>query len=462
MQSFRSGWRTCMFAILMMMSCCWFGVRSESEGIRSSSSLSGRFDPEKFEAMKRDVDAIVKAHGESYDCLFSVAVRSPSLGERALTFVSNASIDEKTNFAWGSITKMWTGASIMQLVADGTLSLDDKIAPLADAQIAAMKTVDDGKAFPGLANFSKLSDLYGDDVEEVTLRNLLAMQSGIPDFDTANPSRYGPDTDAFRATVYANPNHDYLEPTLMSLPWVATHNLTSKPGTGFHYSSTNFGILGLILSHHAGQADYRRFNQSSFLVGSLRHVTPSVRWAPTGSPRDHQVVDGFDRTDYNGQDPKSLPGVPVVDVSGVFAGYSAADFVGPPSTVAEIGYALWGDSSELVPASYRDLMVPNNETFYGLASQNVGLMGITGGDGEYARCYGHLGATYGYDSIFGYAPALDLGISIATNIETETQTQPSDAFCGVYNRVKNYILDETVQNCTYTTDHYYGGTCKCV
>ena len=53
--------------------------------------------------------------------------------------------------------------------------------------------------------------------------------------------------------------------------------------------------------------------------------------------------------------------------------------------MAELGYALWGQSSELVPRKYRDLMVPNLKThsfldsFYGLASQNVGLMGITGG-----------------------------------------------------------------------------------
>ena len=36
------------------------------------------------------------------------------------------------------------------------------------------------------------------------------------------------------------------------------------------------------------------------------------------------------------------PGVPVVDVNGVFCGYAASDFVGPPKAVAEIGYALWG------------------------------------------------------------------------------------------------------------------------
>jgi len=401
----------------------------------------------------------VNDRADKYNCTFSVAIAGKSFEESLTIVAGDSSANESTKFAWGSITKMWTGASIMQLVSRGSFGLDDKAAPMADAAIEAARALG---TFPGL-NFSRLSDLYGPLVEEVTVHNLLAMQSGIPDFDTANPSRYGPDLDPFRAEVYANPNEDFLEYTLMSEPWVAKGKLTSTPGEGFHYSSTNFGILGLILAHHAGEADYRLFNQSSFLanVPELERAASTITWAATGSPAAHGVMPGFDRTDYNGQDPTKGNGVPVVDVSGVFAGYSAADFVGPPRAVAEIGYALWGSGSRLVPSKLRDLMVPTT-SFYGLASQNVGLMGITGGESPYNVSYGHLGATYGYDSIFGYNPTLDVGIAIATNIETETQTQPSDAFCGVYNRVKNYILDESVQKCTYTTDHYYSGTCACI
>jgi len=302
----------------------------------------------------------------------------------------------------------------------------------------------------------------------VTIRNLLAMQSGIPDFDTANPSRTGPDLDTFRATVYAHPTTDYFEPTLMSEPWVALHKLTSTPGEGFHYSSTNFGLLGLILAHHAGVADIRQLNQSVFIPPSLSKVNGDIGWAKTGSPVEHGVVVGYDRTDYNGQDPKKNPaGVDVSHVNGVFAGFTASDFVGPTSAVAELGYALWGSTSLLMPAKYRDLMVPDLTThdfrkaFYGLASQNVGLMGLTGGTGDYAVAYGHLGATYGYDSILGYNPKLDLAIAVATNIETAQQLQPSDAFCRVFNRAKNFLNSETVQSCSYSAGSYYGGKCSC-
>jgi CubicO group peptidase (beta-lactamase class C family) len=442
-------------------------MRSCVSAIACCSLVAASVPDDSLAALKKDVQAIVDASSAKYNCSFSVAVKNPGLG--LLSWDSGDGLTEDSRFAWGSITKMWTGASIMQLVAEDTLELEQKIAPVVDAQLKLMKEA----GFPGMTNWSTLEDLYGPEVAGVTLHNLLHMQSGIPDFDTANPSRHGPDLDPFRATVYAEPTHSWVETTLMSEPWVAQQKLASVPGKGFHYSTTNFGILGLILANKAGHSDYRKFDQSTFLPAALlAKVSKDIDWAVSGTPRDHGVVAGFDRTDYNGQDPVKNPGgVSVVDVAGVFAGYSGADFVGSPSAVAEMGYALWGSTSELVPKEFRDLMVPDiNSTdfvksFYGLASQNVGLMGITGGSGHpsdpLSVAYGHLGATYGYDSIYGYNPTLDSGIAVATNIETAGQVQPADAFCGVYNRVKNFMLKEPVQNCTYVTSGYYGGKCNC-
>ena len=63
----------------------------------------------------------------------------------------------------------------MKLVADKVFSLEDKAAPLIDAQLAAMKH--SGVNYPNFT-FSKLSDIFGPRVEQVTIRDLLAMQSG--------------------------------------------------------------------------------------------------------------------------------------------------------------------------------------------------------------------------------------------------------------------------------------------
>ena len=232
----------CATMLMAMLAMTGHGLTLPALGVADS-----------LQAMLKDVQQQLDLSAKEFNCSFSVALKSPLLDGGKVHVVASGGARTDSKFAWGSITKMWTGASIMQLVAKGELSLDEPAAPHVDAQLAQMKKV----SFPGMEGFSTLADLFGVDVNNVTIRNLLAMQSGIPDFDTANPSRHGPDLDPFRATVYKSPATDFFEPTLMSEPWVALHKLTSKPGSGFHYSSTNFGLLGLILAHSAGVGEMR-------------------------------------------------------------------------------------------------------------------------------------------------------------------------------------------------------------
>ena len=94
-------------------------------------------------------------------------------------------------------------------------------------------------------NFSSLSDLYGHEVSEVTIEHLATMKSGIPDYDTAIPNKH---LDSLRATIYANPERDYSPVELISFPWITTHKLDFPPGQNQSYSSTNFVLLGIVLS----------------------------------------------------------------------------------------------------------------------------------------------------------------------------------------------------------------------
>ena len=156
---------TCHLTMMGLAHLALFLSLSYSDAARSAAD---------FEAMKKDVQAIVEARTQKYNCTFSVAVKAPSLDSaKVLPFVAGGAT-AASKFAWGSITKMWTGASIMQLVAKGVVGLDQPAAPLVDAQLAAMKRI----SFPGMNNFTRLRDLYGPDVEKVTIHNLLHMQSG--------------------------------------------------------------------------------------------------------------------------------------------------------------------------------------------------------------------------------------------------------------------------------------------
>ena len=81
--------------------------------------------------------------------------------------------------------------------------------------------------------------------------------------------------------------------------------------------------------------------------------------------------------------------------------------------------------------------------------------------GPYGRAYGHLGATYGYDSIVIYFPAADVSLAVGTTIETDEQSAPSDAVCLAYHAVLAALTNSTEPTCVYRKSGYWGGVCDC-
>ena len=73
----------------------------------------------------------------------------------------------------------------------------------------------------------------------------------------------------------------------------------------------------------------------------------------------------------------------------------------------------------------------------------------------------HKGATYGYQSLVAYMPGLDFTLAIATNLELDLQQQPSDIFCSVYNRLRNLLLHQPLEGCTFVGNSYDRSNCNC-
>ena len=105
-------------------------------------------------------------------------------------------------------------------------------------------------------------------------------------------------------------------------------------------------------------------------------------------------------------------------------------------------------------------MVPECKHFciYGFATFNLTMQ--IGQKGAMGQAYGHIGATYGFDTMLSYHPALDVTIAIGTNMENDDQTHPSDTLCSLFTAVKN-SLTGSADVCAYTPRGYYGGECKC-
>ncbi|CAK0809724.1 unnamed protein product [Prorocentrum cordatum] len=118
--------------------------------------------------------------------------------------------------------------------------------------------------------------------------------------------------------------------------------------------------------------------------------------------------------------------------------------------------ALYGPGGEVVPEALVKEMLPATGEFYGLAT--MGLTGFVGtGIGDYGVAFGHLGDTYGFQSIIAYFPKLDVGLSVMTNHEDRLQRGPSALLCTAYNRALDLVLHQPLRNCSYVKEKYYRG-----
>lgn len=154
-------------------------------------------------------------------------------------------------FAIASIGKTMTSVAILSLVDDGQLSLDD----LASDYLP--QSVIEG-----------LGGLNG-----ITIRNLLAMRSGLPDYYNAN---------------YLNDALNDLPKTLSpagAVSYVFGESLDAQPGEAYSYSNTNYVLLGMI-GEHASQRSYAQLlrervfrpanMRNSFVFGSVTLPTEFV------------------------------------------------------------------------------------------------------------------------------------------------------------------------------------------
>ncbi|WP_290557145.1 serine hydrolase [Aestuariivita sp.] len=119
-------------------------------------------------------------------------------------------------FEIGSQTKMMTSVVVQQLVVEGLIDFD---APLADQM--------DLSGLEGIAN-----------IEEVTVRELLANRSGIPDFDSV-PGQTG--LPAFIEQLMANPGQPLGPDGLLAI--ASGQSASFAPGAAYEYSNTNYLLL---------------------------------------------------------------------------------------------------------------------------------------------------------------------------------------------------------------------------
>jgi uncharacterized protein YbbC (DUF1343 family)/CubicO group peptidase (beta-lactamase class C family) len=187
--------------------------------------LSAAMKPDKLQAIDREIEAAIsraeipgavlriESKGEVYEKAYGKRLVSP--GSEAMTL--------DTIFDLASLTKvMATTPSILKLVEDGRLSLDDPVAKWIPEFLA-------GGVRPEAAEPKPVAK----EREGITIRHLLTHQSGLP------PGIFLSEGDFW----------GYEE----GVRRAATVGLLEKPGTRFRYSDVNFILLGEIVRRVSGE-----------------------------------------------------------------------------------------------------------------------------------------------------------------------------------------------------------------
>jgi CubicO group peptidase (beta-lactamase class C family) len=228
-----------------------YGDKADCKAACHSSGLSLASAEDRAESLRRTLQPILEEQAARWNLSISYAFYDGATTVELAAGIQDHArqVRAKTSdlYPLGSATKPWTAAAIMQLAERGVLALDDPIGQHVD------------KILRREANAS-LREWFGRDLDHVTIRHLLAMRSGLPDY---------PDKALEFYTVH-HPNGD-IDPYQM-IKTVRGRGLLFQPDQGGAYSSVGYELLGLVLAQHANpdQPSWLSYDQSSVLPLSLR------------------------------------------------------------------------------------------------------------------------------------------------------------------------------------------------
>jgi len=353
---------TCLAASLALLSCaCWKAVDAQRADSGAVPDAAGTPDAE----VARDADEpctrlhtaldeklSFESQAEGHAGGAVAAVITPECG-RWVGAVGEAeagvALEAGRLLRIGSVTKTFTAATTLTLVADGLVSLDDTL----DGFVAG---------FPN--------------GHVISIRQLLNHTAGT--FDIVE------DGD-FMAEARANPSRVYTPAELVSV--AAAHAPAFEPGAGWGYSNTNYLLLGLVIEAATGQSAAAAIRERALTAAGLERT-----YLEGAEELPEALAPGYDATgtDVTGLLPPTIrwtAGAMVTEVG---------------DTATWIATLARGD---LLPAAEQAAMLTSVPIGAGERACGLGIffLEIEG----VGPAMGHSGSTPGYHAIALYVPALD-------------------------------------------------------
>lgn len=311
-------------------------------------------------------------------------VRAPGKGEWQLaTGLADVAAVEPMTFDrhWriGSLTKTFTATVALQLVEEKVLHLDNPLALYCPPQVAESN-------IPPLPN-----------ADSITLRMLLSHTSGVFNFS---------DIPAVIEEFTTRPLRRWKPEELIAA--AATQPAYFPPGQGYHYSNTNYYILGMIVEQVTGDTIEHQIQRRIFdrlgLTQTSFATTPSLP-----APFVHSYID----SSVDG----SLVDTSIFDPS---FGWAAGAVV---STVADLTRyaAALTDGSLLGAQLQRERLEWYAPASRGLAEEGLSSSAYGLGIANLGGFYGHSGNVLGYTTLSLQRPTDDATIVFMSNNPTFQQ-----------------------------------------
>ena len=271
-------------------------------------------------------------------------------------------VDEDTVFSIASITKTFVTAVVLQLVSEGSLGLDDPLSSYLPEYPRA---------------------------KQITIRQLLAHTSGVANYF---------ESPAYSRAVFSDPTRRWKVRDILAL----VGRPYCKPGTCFHYSNTNFVLLGKVVQQVTGRNIAQEIDDRLVVPLGLdgTRFQPTVE-TPRNAAHGHLWAGGSTFLDQT-RGSRVLPHMSAATVA-----WAAGAMVSSPADLARWAMALYA-TDRVVPPDLRAQMLDfRKQDEYGLGTRTRIFNG--------RRAVGHGGSLRGYEDGIWYFPREGAVIVLLSN-----------------------------------------------
>ena len=380
--------------------------------------------PGDLASLQTELQAIITKHSTFWNASMSFAVYNASVDVAVVAgaddYATGSKLTPQTRIPMGSTTKLFTAVAALRLAENGTISLDEPVAPHVDAYLARPQPCENepaicvpqclptaycltkpdaacagipkeqqaacsyclrylhchANATAGIPPKATLRELWDAQpaIENVTYRHLLSMRGGIKDYyyDTTQwlyRTVMGSTRDVEPLEFLVHQDHGFLfapGATGVVPPGVPGAGQTVARGA---YSTNGFALVGLALAGALGLNDWAELDQRALAWGDKLPADDDVAFFGRGTCLTYDKV----AKQYSGPMP-GAGGGHFVEISNhsCLNSYTGGNIGAAPRDVARFTAAVFGPGNALLsPASVAELVTlhPLTDGFaaYGLA-----------------------------------------------------------------------------------------------